>query len=478
MPENRRFKRWKCVFLLPLIFFGISISSCASVDGAPRSLFQIGVVTQFWTNAEDVIPTLDTLADVGVNSIRDGIYWHRVETAKGLYSVPARMDSVVKEALKRDISPLIVLSGRAPSFYGGGRPFSKEKQEAYIRFAEYVVYKYRGSGIHYEIGNEWNIHNGKNLSKKARQVFLLSYVELLEKLSPRLRAIDDSLKIVGPVMTGHGVDRGELEFMLSRGLLDHVDVISMHRYPSKGSLKDHRISPENLIDWLVKVEDTLLQHSGNTPVPLFLSEVSWPTASNSPHKVNRQYTITEAAQRDYLTRTYLLARQYDFIKGIWWFNLIDKNALNGERYYGAKDSPSFGLMVRDTEVNKTIFKPSFLAFNDISEIVIGGRFDNKFKIDCPSVQSMSFITESQRIMVLWSAESRPAIKFALAGSHGDKPDVVVQRVGGAKFSPKGKDFDLELSPTPVVIYFKLSANISSVSLNSGATCMTTAVNEQ
>jgi polysaccharide biosynthesis protein PslG len=478
MPDVRFFDELKSIFVLPLMILGLSISSSASVGEVREVPFQIGVVTQFWTNSEDVIPTLNTLADVGVNSIRDGIYWHKVETVKGLYSVPLRMDLVVNTALERNISPLIVLSGRAPSFHGGGRPFSAEKQEAYIRFAEHVVQRYKGSGIHYEIGNEWNIHNGKNLSKKARQAFLLSYVGLLEKLSPRLRAIDNSLKIVGPVMTGYGVDRGELEFMLSKGLLDYVDIISIHRYPAKGPVTDHRTSPESLIDWLVKVENTLMQYSGNTPVPIFLSEVSWPTANSSLRKSKRHYTVTEAAQRDYLTRTYLLARRYEFIKGIWWFNLIDKNALNGERYYGAKDAPSFGLMVRDTEENKTIFKSSFFAFNYISEIIKDGRINSKIKNDCPSVQSMNFITESQQILVMWSPESRPTIKLNMDPSSSDQYQVIVQRAGDARFSPKGKAFDLELNANPVAIYFPTFVNMPSVSMASGAPCIIASVNTQ
>lgn len=479
MPDVRYFTWLISIFVLLPMVSVMSTSSLASVGEVHGSPLQIGVVTQFRANDEDVIPTLDTLAEVGVNSIRDGIYWHKVETVQGLYSVPPRMDLVVNEALKRGISPLIVLSGRAPSFHGGGRPFfSQEKQEAYIKFAEHVANKYKGNGIHYEIGNEWNIHNGKRLSESARYAFLMSYVELLEKLSPRLRAIDDSLKIVGPVMTGNGVDRGELEFMLEKGLLNFIDIISIHRYPSKGPEIDQRTSPEDLIDWLVKLQLTLTQYTDDKEVPILLSEVSWPTVNSALQKPKSHYTVSDATQRDYLIRIYLLARAHSFIKGIWWFNLIDKNALNGERYYGAKDAPSFGLMVRDTEAKKTILKPSLQAFRFISEIIRDSQLASKVKNDCASIQSMVFNSKTQQILVVWSPESRPKIGLYIDQSGRSQYELTVQRADKGVFSLMESAFDLELNSSPVAIYFPRATKVSSISLGSDESCRITAVKSQ
>ena len=112
--------------------------------------------------------------------------------------------------------------------------------------------------------------------------------------------------------------------------------------------------PEGAISSLAKVQAHLKAARPNRTIPIFITEMGWPTNQG-------RYGIEEQVAASYLTRFMLMARSQDWIKGVWWYDLIDDG-----------DNPSsmehrFGLARRNGEV-----KPAYLAARQLTPIVLGG----------------------------------------------------------------------------------------------------------
>ena len=316
----------------------------------------IGVATQFWAHKIDIKKSISLVDSMGFNSIRDGIKWNKVERKIKVYNIPKKIKKVIEEAKNKNVDPLIVLSGKVPTFYDKDeRPFHENNAESYIQFVEFVARHFKGSVYHYEIGNEWNVGDGlRKFPKKKKEKVLLDYLDLLKKLKNRISSIDPDIKIVGPVFTGNGVKRGELEFMVKNGLLDAVDIVSFHGYPYKEK-KGIEQTPQRYFDWIKSVEDMLISYNNGQEVPIYITEYSWPSVEN--RRRYSHYQASEEKQKEFLLKSLELIKEYEFIKGMWWFCLYDHLTISGQPHYGG---PTYlGLCKLDDDFN--IIKKSVVS---------------------------------------------------------------------------------------------------------------------
>ena len=308
----------------------------------------VGVATQFWNHNMNIKESISLVDSMGFNSIRDGIKWKRVEKSQNKYKIPKKELEYINEAINNSISPLIVLTGQIPKFYNNTeRHYHPDNVEPFIQFVEFVAEYFKGRIFHYEIGNEWNTGGGlRKFPKKKKEKIFLRYLNLLKKINSRINKIDPNIKIVGPVFTGNGVKRGDLEFMAKNGLANAVDIVSFHGYPYK---EKHKIdqSPQKYFDWIKSVEDMLVSYNNGKEVPIFVTEYSWP--SREERNKYSHFMASEIKQKQYLLESLEIVQDYDFIKGMWWFCLYDHVTIGGKKHYGG--STFLGLYKLDDQFN-------------------------------------------------------------------------------------------------------------------------------
>jgi hypothetical protein len=308
----------------------------------------VGVATQFWNHNINIEESIARVDSMGFNSIRDGIKWKRVERSPNIYKIPKKELEYINEATNNNISPLIVLTGQIPKFYNNTeRHYHPDNVEPFIQFIEFVAEYFKGRVFYYEIGNEWNTGGGlRKYPKKKKEKIFLMYLDLLKKINFRINKIDPNIKIVGPVFTGNGVKRGDLEFMAKNGLSDAVDIVSFHGYPYKEKNKIDQ-TPQKYFNWIESVEKMLVSYNNGKEVPIFVSEYAWP--SREERKRYSHFDASEVKQKQYLLESLELAQKYTFIKGMWWFCLYDHVTIGGEKHYGG--ATFLGLYKLDDEFN-------------------------------------------------------------------------------------------------------------------------------
>ena len=99
--------------------------------------------------AKERIAELQRMKQTGIRFFRTDLDWAQVEPTPGKWNF-AEWDSVVSEARKLGLRPVAILGGNLPAH--GKPPF--EKMDAWKRYVETVVRRYRNDILYYEVINE------------------------------------------------------------------------------------------------------------------------------------------------------------------------------------------------------------------------------------------------------------------------------------------------------------------------------------
>jgi hypothetical protein len=406
---SRTLIKAQVVFLNLLIFAGIA---------AGQQSFVVGVCTHFGQNKGDVQANLGLIQQLGVNSIRDEVFWQGVEHERGHYAIPRNSEYFVNAAAAAGLKPLLSLDYGNPLYDRGDKPTSDEAIQAYARYAEFVVRHFQGKVSMYEIWNEWNGGVGKTTPGTPE-----AYVKLLKVVYPRLKAIDPKLVIIAGAVSGGGVRGPWLKQMLDAGALQSADAISFHQYifSSNGNGK----LPETLLQNINKVEDLVRTYNNNQDFPLFLTETGWPTNSGKSAT-----SLQEAG--DLAAQTVLLTHSLSFLKGMWWYDFQD----DGSRPENPEDN--FGLVHVDLTP-----KPGFIAIGSVMRWLRGAEFTSLLKVSDSTVHGVEFkLPDGQTGVAMWKfgpGSSRVKVKGANA----------LQTALANSPSNAGSSTQIEVTQTPV-----------------------------
>lgn len=258
---------------------------------------------------------LDIAAGLGFSSVRTDFQWKFAETAKGHLVIPASWDSFVDEALKRGLKPILILDYGNSLYDGGDKPKSSEAIEAFSRYAAFVVSHYKGRVKVYEVWNEWDNTTGgfpAGTPEDYAKLFRASYVAIKN---------EDPGSVV---LASSGVKSGWYERLAELGVIGESDGVSVHPYTWHPVL-----APELAALSLLKLESALQAKSGRPVVDLYVTEIGWPT-----HFGLRGYDTARVA--DYAMRTPLVVSSLPFVKGVWWYDLVDdgNDWLNVQHHFG------------------------------------------------------------------------------------------------------------------------------------------------
>jgi polysaccharide biosynthesis protein PslG len=187
---------------------------------------------------------------------------------------------------------------------------------------------------------------------------------------------------------------GWLERMLELGGLKSCDAVSIHTYlysrPGRGR------SPETWAAWMEEVQRLLMKYSGGTEIPLYITEMGWPT-----HSGDRGMARDLSA--DYLARMFLLARTMPFLKGIWWYDFQD------DGWRATYNEHNFGLVRADLTP-----KPSYHSFRSVAGLVSRSSSAERLMAHDPDLWVLKINTEGEPSSIaLWSADDEKEFQVLL-----------------------------------------------------------------
>ena len=121
--------------------------------------------------------------------------------------------------------------------------------------------------------------------------------------------------------------------LINLGILNYIDGISIHPY---SYMKKNIADPQYALKKINDANNFLSNLSGSGHrIDFYITEVGYPN-----YDKNISYSDAEIAQ--YLEKYYRLSEKMTFIKGIWWYQLLDKpnHGQNRENSFGLIDENS------------------------------------------------------------------------------------------------------------------------------------------
>ena len=375
-------RRWRRILmaLLLSVWWGLP----ASGDEA----FIIGVDTHLINTDGASALAFKLLEEAGVSSVRDDAYWTRVEPRRAVLRIPESWQAYLNKAEEHRIRPLLVLGYGSPFYENYAKPRQPAVRQAFSNYAHFVARELADSVDFYEIWNEWDRENP--IDAWATK----DYSNLVEETVAQLRQQKRPITVLAGAVTSLGMDLGFADRLIQNGTLNQVDGLSLHPYVH--CRHDQRHTPERWIAWLRWINADL-RALATRPVPLYLTEMGWPTNAG-------KCGVSERTQAAFLARSLFLARTLPDIKGVWWSGLTDSGSdLNDPQQ-------NFGLLRQDLSA-----KPAFLTLKAISTTLREYDYDARKSRELDSTYLLRFSRGSDQILVAWTT-GRPALTHIEATS--------------------------------------------------------------
>lgn len=180
-----------------------------------------------WPNQPNLIPLLDRLQEGGIRWVRfDLAWWSIVEYAPGGYNFNPgdwQTDAALAAMKARNIEPIAILCYGHPGYDGQAGPSSAAGRKAFGDYAVAAATRYRDTITYWEIWNEPNLEQFWGTTPNASH-----YAALVKEVAPRIRAADPTSRIVAGSTSL--IDNGYLGTCFQEGMLDALDVVSVHPY--------------------------------------------------------------------------------------------------------------------------------------------------------------------------------------------------------------------------------------------------------
>jgi hypothetical protein len=239
------------VFAMPAL-----LAAATPIPGVTASPFGSQIV---WAENPDLATYDNHLQSAGVKWARgEPIWWGMCEQTPGVYNFNVgswNTDNWINQLKARGIAPYCILC------YGntlyGGTPNTPAGRAAYANFCTAVVSRYKDDVDVWEIWNEPNLEQFWGTTPNAAD-----YAALVAAAAPAIRAADPDCIIVGGVTSG--IDQTFLNTCFDNGMLQHVNVVSVHPY---------RIDkPESINSEIATLRTKMNTYAGGTSARIWTGE--------------------------------------------------------------------------------------------------------------------------------------------------------------------------------------------------------------
>jgi hypothetical protein len=285
---------------------------------------------------------MNRMMEVGIGSVRISFFWAPIEPYASWADVPdaerARFtdvggrpfdftltDRAVSAAAARGIEllPVLVWAPDWAARYPGQFASPPRNPDDFATFAAVLAGRYGTNGTfwrdHPELPRvpirDWQIWNEPTMSGFwLDQPFAPEYVKLLAATRPRLRQADPRSRTV---LAGLVYDSpGALRSIYNAGGRRYFDVVALHPFT---------LYVRN-IGTIVKLDRQVMRSHGDAKKPVFLTEVSWPSArGKTPLRYGYEMTEKGQAQRIITALPYLVRQRASLhIERFFWYTWLTR----------------------------------------------------------------------------------------------------------------------------------------------------------
>lgn len=328
------------------------------------------------------------LRDAGVESVRTDAHWAFIERNRDELKVEPHWHDYLVGTEAQGLDSLFIL-GYGNSFHGDGeKPRSEPVRAAFNRYVAFVAQQFRGRIRHYEVWNEWDVEDPTDPK------FTQDYVRLITDAAGIIRQHDPAAKVLAGAVTTKGIESGFALRLVEAGVMQSLDGLSLHPYVHCRGRGEN--TPEAWIRWLAKV-DLELSRAAGEPVPLYLTEMSWPAYQGS-------CGVDENLQAAYLARSFFLARTLPNVRGIWWYDFRNDGTDKREREH------NFGLLRQDYSL-----KPAYRVLATISPIIKNYQFLGHIAESRNNTVLLRFGNAEEQLLVGWTTDKSRSVSIESAG---------------------------------------------------------------
>ena len=241
----------------------------------------LGAVSHF--NQGWPVKILPDAVEIGVDLVRDGVSWSRIEVAPGEFRFEGTAGLYPEILRDAGIEPIVVFGRPRAHVDGGETPHTDAGRAAFAEFVAAVLERFPSIGT-IEIGNEFNGDNfvsgpveTAGYTERAGH-----YVDLLRAVHDRVADAFPDVRILGGAT--HSVPVGYLRDTFELGALELSDGIAVHPYTSV---------PEELGEHLAILRDAM----GDRPQPIYVTEFgqAFESAEDAPAYLAKMVAVMSAA---------------------------------------------------------------------------------------------------------------------------------------------------------------------------------------
>ncbi|MFD2570451.1 beta-galactosidase [Spirosoma soli] len=257
------------------------------------------------------------IAPLGIKRLRMQAGWDKTEKVKGQYDW-AWLDHIIDDAHKRGFQPWLQTSygnhnypNGGGSNLGAGVPTSKEALEAWDRWVEALVKRYKGKVVNWEIWNEPNFgDNQENTADKAAALNIRT-IDIIKRVQPEAK--------VSGLALGHiDLDYADLFFktLAEKKKINLFDNFTYH---------DYTYNPDSHYPKVMQLRAVLDKYAPN--ISLRQGENGAPSSPGFGRGALGDYEWSELSQAKWDTRRMLGDLGHDIETSI--FGIIEMAYTNG-----------------------------------------------------------------------------------------------------------------------------------------------------
>ena len=387
----------RCTYLPRLTLVAALAGLALQAPAEQKDPFIIGVCSHDLHQRDSRDQANQLLQDAGIQSVRTDAHWAFLERKRDQLRVEPHWRRYLAGAAAKDIDSLFIL-GYGNSFYGGGqKPRSEPVRAAFNRYVAFVAQQFRGRVKYYEVWNEWDVENPTDPQ------FTQDYARLIADAAGIVRQNDPDALVLAGAVTTKGIESGFALRLIDAGVMQSIDGLSLHPYVHcRGQGKN---TPEAWIEWLAEV-DLQLSRAAGQPVPLYLTEMAWPSHQGS-------CGIDESLQAAYLARSFFLARTLPNVRGYWWYDWRNDGTDKSEREH------NFGLLRKDYSQ-----KRAYQVLKVVSPIIRDYQFLGSVGGAGRDTVLLRFGNAQEQLLVAWSTGKPRSVSIQSVGTASGKLKLV------------------------------------------------------
>jgi len=375
----------------------VLLLSTASPSPAASSLPELTIPNGFGVNIHFTgdPQDLDLIRDGGFRVLRMDFSWSGVERQKGVYDFERTgYDALTAGCLKRGIRMIYILDYSNRLYEQEQSVRTEAGRKAFAAFAEAAARRYSGKGILWEFWNEPNIKQFW-----SPQPDVENYCKLVEEAAPLIRKADPSGLLLAPATSGIPFDW--LESCFKQGLLQWIDVLSVHPYRAQ--------APETVLEDYDRLRKLIEQYAPQgRQIPIISGEWGY---SNINWDKKR---LPDEQQARYLARMFLINLHQKVPVSIW-YDWKNDGADPNEREH------HFGTVERDLKP-----KAAYVAVKTLSSALAGYTIDNRLVTSNEKDVIYLLRNGNHSALAVWTTEADHEIALPSKASAGTLIDMLGQ----------------------------------------------------